>query len=160
MSAPALPRHIPTAGGEIVISTPAEQAAYDGWSYAPARRAGDFVYVSGAVVGRAPDGPRTPDTFKAAARRVFGALRSRLQAHGADFADVVMVNTYHDWSAPEFRGDRIAQFTAFREVKSEFMPEPHPAWTAVGTSGLILEAGIVEVQMIAYAPRANRANHP
>jgi hypothetical protein len=46
----------------------------------------------------------------------------------------------------------MAQFTAFREVKAEFMPAPHPAWTAVGTSGLIREAGIVEVQMIAYAP--------
>jgi hypothetical protein len=45
----------------------------------------------------------------------------------------------------------MAQFTAFREVKAEFMPAPHPAWTAVGTSGLIRELEIVEVQMIAYA---------
>jgi len=38
-------------------------------------------------------------------------------------------------------------------VKEEFMgAAPHPAWTAVGTSGLIRENGIVEVQMIAYAP--------
>jgi enamine deaminase RidA (YjgF/YER057c/UK114 family) len=63
-----------------------------------------------------------------------------------------MINSFHDWSAPEFQGDRMSQFIAFREVKAEFMPSPYPAWTAVGTSGLIREAGIVEVQMIAYAP--------
>ena len=57
---------IATPGGEVVISTPAEHTAYDDWNYAPARRAGDYVYVSGVVVGRQPDGPRTPETFKTA----------------------------------------------------------------------------------------------
>ena len=146
------PIRIAAPGGEVVISTPAEHTAYDEWNYAPARRAGDYVYVSGVVVGRQPDDPRTPETFKTATRRAFETLRSRLQALGADFPDVVMINSYHDWSAPEFHGDRMAQFMAFREVKAEFMPPPHPAWTAVGTSGLIRELGIVEVQMIAYAP--------
>jgi enamine deaminase RidA (YjgF/YER057c/UK114 family) len=146
------PIRIATPGGEVVISNPSEHSAYDEWNYAPARRAGDYVYVSGVLVGRQPDGPRTPETFKAATRRAFETLRSRLQALGADYPGVVMINSYHDWSAPEFRGDRTSQLTAFREVKAEFMPPPHPAWTAVGTSGLICEAGIVEVQMIAYAP--------
>jgi enamine deaminase RidA (YjgF/YER057c/UK114 family) len=143
---------IPTPGGEVILTTLAEHTAYDEWDYEPARRAGDYVYVSGVVVARQPEGPRTPGTFKDATRRAFTTLRARLLALGADFADVVLINSYHDWSAPEFHGDRIAQFTAFREVKAEFMPALHPAWTAVGTSGLIREAGIVEVQMIAYAP--------
>jgi enamine deaminase RidA (YjgF/YER057c/UK114 family) len=151
------PTRIATPGGEIVISTPAEFTAYDDWNYAPARRAGGYVYVSGVVVGRQPDGPRTPETFKTATRRAFETLRSRLQASGADFPDVVMINSFHDWSAPEFHSDRMAQFKAFREVKAEFMPPPHPAWTAVGTSGLIREAGIVEVQMIAYTPQGPSA---
>jgi hypothetical protein len=60
------PTRIATPGGEIVISTPAEHTTYDNWNYAPARRAGDYVYVSGVVVGRQPDGPRTPETFKTA----------------------------------------------------------------------------------------------
>jgi enamine deaminase RidA (YjgF/YER057c/UK114 family) len=151
------PTRIAAPGGEIVISTPAEFTAYDDWNYAPARRAGDYVYVSGVVVGRQPDGPRTAETFKTATRRAFETLRSRLQASGADFPDVVMINSFHDWSAPEFHGDRMAQFQAFREVKAEFMPPPHPAWTAVGTSGLIREAGIAEVQMIAYTPQGSSA---
>jgi hypothetical protein len=44
------PIRIATPGGEVVISTPAEHTAYYDWNYAPARRAGDFVYVSGVVV--------------------------------------------------------------------------------------------------------------
>jgi hypothetical protein len=38
-------------------------------------------------------------------------------------------------------------------VKDEFMPAPHPAWTAVGTTGLLLETGVVEIQMIAHLPK-------
>ena len=152
MADTAAPICIPTPGGKVILSTPAEHTAYDDWNYAPARRAGDHVYVSGVVVGRLADAPRTPETFKVATRRAFATLRELLRALGADFPDVVMINTFHDWSAPEFHGDRLSHFTAFREVKAEFMPPPHPAWTAVGTSGLIREAGVVEVQMIAYAP--------
>jgi enamine deaminase RidA (YjgF/YER057c/UK114 family) len=95
----------------------------------------------------------TPESFKVEVRRAFKRIQARLQAFGANFADVVMVNSFHDWSAPEFHGDRVAQFEAFNAVKEEFMGAyPHHAWTAVGTSGLIRDSGIVEVQMIAYAP--------
>jgi hypothetical protein len=84
-------------------------------------------------------------------------LRTDSRAQSDQRDDVVMINTYHDWSAPEFQGDRMAQFTAFRKVKAEYMPAPDPDCTAVGTSGLIREAGIVEVQMIAYAPQRKSA---
>ena len=113
-----------------------------------------IICVSGVVVERAPEGPRTSQAFLVATRVAFETLRARLQALGADFADVVMINSFHDWSAPELGGNRQAQFDAFRKVKEEFMTAPHPAWTAVGTSGLIRERGIVEVQMIAYSPPA------
>ena len=46
------PIRIPTPGGEVILSNPAEHTAYDDWNYPPARRAGDYVYVSGVVVGR------------------------------------------------------------------------------------------------------------
>jgi enamine deaminase RidA (YjgF/YER057c/UK114 family) len=147
---------IASPGGEIAVVTPADRAAYDDWKFAPVRRAGDFIYVSGVVVRREAEEPHTPETFKAATRLAFATLRGRLQALGTDFPDVVMINSFHDWSAPEFRGDRQAQFAAFREVKDEFIAAPYPAWTAVGTSGLIREAGIVEVQMIAYSPQPRR----
>jgi enamine deaminase RidA (YjgF/YER057c/UK114 family) len=157
MSDTALPKRIPSPGGEVAITSPREQEFYDKWNFAPARRAGDYVYVSGVVVWQEPGTPRTPETFKSATRAAFRTLHARLQALGADFGDVVMMNTFHDWSAPEFKGDRVAQFEAFLEIKREFMSAPHPAWTAVGTSSLIRDGGVVEVQMIAYAPQGKSA---
>src|ERR1700730_11780427 len=113
-----LPLCIPSPGGEIAIVNPTEQTAYDEWNYAPARRTGDYVYVSGVVVRR--QNALTPESFKASTRLAFEIIRDRLHALGAEFADVVMINTFHDWSAPEFGGNRLAQFTAFRDVKKEF----------------------------------------
>ena len=46
----------------------------------------------------------------------------------------------------------FVQLAMFNAVKSEFMKAPHPAWTAVGTTGLLNPHGIVEVQMIAKVP--------
>ena len=150
-------RRMAAPGGEIAIVSAADATAYDTYKYAPVRRAGDYVYVSGVVIGRLPEGPRTVETFKTAARAGFEKLRARLRAVGADFDAVVLVNSFHDWSAPEFGGDRFAQFEALNAVKEEFMTGAHPAWTAVGTSGLIRDSGIVEVQMIAYAPLQAKA---
>jgi enamine deaminase RidA (YjgF/YER057c/UK114 family) len=120
--------------------------------FAPARRAGDFLYISGVIVGARPDGPRDEAAFKASARRAFEMLQRTLAADGLTFADVTMVNTFHVWDSPHFQGGKDAQFAAFSAVKDEFMSPPHPAWTAVGTTGLLGNGGIVEIQMIAYAP--------
>ena len=43
-----------------------------------------------------------------------------------------------------------AQFAAFSAVKDEFMKVPYPAWTAVGTTALIPDTGIVEIQAIVH----------
>ena len=52
---------------------------------------------------------------------------------------------------PNFAGSKAEQFKAFEQVKEEFMHGPKPAWTAVGTTGLLPDNGIVEIQMIAAA---------
>jgi hypothetical protein len=38
----------------------------------------------------------------------------------------------------------------------EFIKPPYPACTAVGTTGLLSDGGIVEVQLIARAPDARQ----
>jgi enamine deaminase RidA (YjgF/YER057c/UK114 family) len=79
-------------------------------------------------------------------------LGQQLQAYKSSFKDIVMLTTFHDWSAPEFSGDAKAQAKAFQTVKDEFISEPHPAWTAVGTTGFVKEDGILELQAVAYSP--------
>ena len=47
-----------------------------------------------------------------------------------------------------------ASLEASEDSVREFLSEPWPAWTAVGTTGLLAPGGIDEIQMIAHAPEA------
>jgi enamine deaminase RidA (YjgF/YER057c/UK114 family) len=147
------PKKIPAPGGYAIIPAPGAQRAWEEYRFAPARRAGDFLYISGVIAGRAgPDG-RDVEAFKTQVRNAFRHIQATLKADGLTLAHVTMINTFHVWDGPNFKGTRDEQFQAFSAVKDEFMPAPHPAWTAVGTTGLLMEAGVVEIQMIAYAPK-------
>lgn len=148
---------IATPDGEIVIATPGEKTAHDVYKYAVVRRAGDVVYLSGVVAARDKTQPPSPEAYKKQVRAAFERLRARLGHFGLGFEHVAMINTFHDWTAPEFKGGANAQFDAFNKVKDEFMKPPHAAWTAVGTTGLLGEGGIVEIQMIAHIPPGRAA---
>lgn len=147
------PKTIPAPGGEVIIPSERNQKAYDEFKYAPARRAGDMLYVSGAVAGRAPGEGTDPETFKRQLRRAFTALDNTLKASGATFDDVVMINSFHIWEGPDQPAPRWEQLAMINAVKSEFIKGAQPAWTAVGTTGLLPAGGIVEIQLIAYAPK-------
>jgi enamine deaminase RidA (YjgF/YER057c/UK114 family) len=143
--------HIPSSGGEVLIATAAEkESAYDQYHYSPARRVGDTLYISGVVAGRRDGEGEDVAAFEAQVRRAFQRIQATLSAAGANFDDVVMLNTFHVWQGPNFDGDRSAQFEAFSAVKDEFMKAPYPAWTAVGTTALIPDTGIVEIQAIVH----------
>jgi enamine deaminase RidA (YjgF/YER057c/UK114 family) len=146
------PTRIPSAGGEVLLPTPADRQNYDLEHFAQVRRAGDYVYISGVIAGRRADEGRDIAAFKDQVRRAFRHIETDLRAAGVGFADVVMINSFHVWNGPNFNGARDEQFAAFEAVKDEFMPPPHPAWTAIGTTGLLADGGVVEIQMIAYAP--------
>lgn len=145
------PIRIPSSGGEVVIATAAEKStAYDQFHYSPSRRVGDTLYISGVVVGRRDGEGKDTAAFKAQVRRAFQRIQATLNAAGASFDDVVMLNTFHVWQGPNFEGDRPAQFAAFSAVKDEFMKPPYPAWTAIGTTSLLSDNGIVEIQAIVH----------
>lgn len=147
------PKKIPAPGGHALIPAAGAQRAYDDYKYAPARRVGDFLYISGVIAGPMPNEGRDAEALKAQVRRAFSHIKRSLDAEGLTFADVAMINTFHVWNGPGFTGTRDEQFAAFSAAKDEFMSAPHPAWTAVGTTGLLSDDGVVEIQMIAYAPR-------
>lgn len=147
------PKRIPAPGGEVLIPSVGMQRAYDDIHYAPARRAGDTLYISGVIAGPMGQEGKDPEAFRLQARRAFKQLERTLQAAGLTFADVTMINTFHVWDGPGFAGTREQQFEVFAAVKDEFMKPPHPAWTAVGTTGLLAPDGVVEIQMIAHAPQ-------
>ena len=150
------PVRIPAPGGEIILPTAHDRTAYERGGYAAIRRSGDLLFLSGMIVYRRPDEGTDVAAFKNQVRRTFRRIQAALAAAGASFDDVVMINSFHVWTGPDFAGTRDEQFEAFEQVKEEFMHGPHPAWTAVGTSGLLGQGGIVEVQMIAHSPERGR----
>ncbi len=151
-AAEQFPLKIPAAGGEVILPDAAAKDAHDTFRYAAARRVGNTVYVSGVIVGRRDGEGRDIPAFKAQTRRGFERLNEILRAAGVTFADVVMINSFHVWTGPNFTGTRGEQFDAFEEIAGEFLKAPYPAWTAVGTTGLLSDGGIVEVQLIANMP--------
>lgn len=146
------PIRLPSPGGEVILPNAGARKAHDAWRYAAARRVGDVLYVSGVVVFRGKDEGNDAAAFKAQARRGFEQLKRTLDASGATFADVAMINSFHVWDGPNFAGTKAEQFAAFEEVVGEYFKPPYPAWTAVGTTGLLGETGIVEVQLIVHSP--------
>ncbi len=149
------PRRLPTPGGEVILPSPGGQRAHDEVGYAPARRAGDTLYVSGAIIGRAPNEGNDLAAFEAQTRRTLTYLNRTLEAAGARFDDVALINSFHVWDGPDFAGTKDQQIEIIAKVWREFSEGPRPAWTAVGTTGLLGQGGIVEVQLTVHAPARN-----
>ena len=146
------PLKLPAPGGEVILPTKGAHENHDEWRFAAVRRVDDMLYVSGVIVYRGKDEGNDVPAFKLQVRRALDRLKKNLEAGGSDFQHVVMINTFHVWQGPDFAGTRDEQFQAFEDVIGEFMKSPYPAWTAVGTTGLLGTGGIVEVQLIARVP--------
>jgi len=153
--AASAPTHISAPGGEVILGDQYDHIAYDKYGFAPVRRSGDLLFLSGTIVARRANEGTDVESFKNEVRRTFRRIQKELAAAGASFDDVVMINSFHVWNGPDFAGTRDEQFEAFEQVKEEFMHGPHPAWTAVGSSGLLGQGGIVEIQMIAQTPKGS-----
>lgn len=146
---PRYPLRLPAPGGEVILPTARDKENHDAWRFAAVRRVDDTLYVSGVIVYRRDGEGNDVAAFKLQTRRALERLRYNLEAAGSDFAHVVMINSFHVWQSPHFNGTRDEQFQAFEDVIGEFMKPPYPAWTAVGTTGVLVDGGIVEVQLIA-----------
>lgn len=151
-TADQFPLKISASGGEVILPDQASKDAHDKYRYAAARRVGNTLYVSGVIVNRRQGEGADVPAFKVQVRRAFERLNTILKSAGVTFADVVMINSFHVWTGPNFPGTRGEHFDAFEEVAGEFLKSPYPAWTAVGTTGLLADGGIVEVQLIANVP--------
>ena len=138
---------------------PSEQAraqAYDGrFHYAPAVRAGDYVWISGVVAGAWDGEVLDRDGFADAVRRAFQAIGRTLEAAGAGFDGVAHMRTFHVFDHELIGISKVEQFEVIADVKGEFVPEPHSAWTGVGTTALLPDRGIVEIEVVVYAPQGS-----
>ena len=149
---PALAVAAAAEDGPILSSEGAQRAYDEGYFYAEAYRAGDYIFVSGKLVGAWDGEPIGIDGFKEDTRRVFRDLKRALEAGGSGLEDIVMIRSFHIFDSPLFDGTKQDQIAAFQQVKVEFVPKPHPAQTSVGVRELLPDLGFVEVEVVAYAP--------
>lgn len=127
----------------LLAAVPAAAQQAQDLPFSPARRAGDLLFLSGAI-GRPPGseklvpggiGPETEQTMK--------NLEATLKEHGGTMADVVKCTA--------FLAD-MAEWPAMNSVYVRFFKKPYPARSALGANGLAMGAR-VEIECIAYLPK-------
>ncbi|MEO5494225.1 MAG: Rid family hydrolase [Sphingomonas sp.] len=144
------PIHIPAPGGEVVLTSAFDKQIYDEDQLSAVRRAGDWLYFSGSVVGAQK--PIGTDDFEQRLDRVFRLLGDKLCAAGASFGDVVAMRSYHAWRNPAFTGTKDEHNAVFDKVRKRYFVAPYPTWTAIGVDQLYAAPGLVEIELTAYAP--------
>jgi enamine deaminase RidA (YjgF/YER057c/UK114 family) len=148
---------IAAPGGEVILPTKKDRLQnHDQYLYAAARRADDWVYLAGVIVGRLPGEGADVPAFRSQLRRAFTTIDRTLKASGATMAQVVDMQTLAVFGGPNFNGDMTAELAAYAEVKAEFMKPPYPTETLVGVKELVEPGGLMEIRVIAYAPKPRR----
>lgn len=148
--------HIATKTGKVVI--PANlRADVDQYHYAPARRVGDFVYLSGIVACNKQSAPMGDAAFRDELRDVFRQIEALLHACDADLADVIELQMFHVFGSNRLALDKVGQLAAIAAVRDEFFPAPYPVAVELAVADLNPDGGLVEIKAIAFAPVARRS---
>ncbi|MEL6257774.1 MAG: Rid family hydrolase [Pseudomonadota bacterium] len=128
---------------EVIVPEPAKRN-YDELHFAPAVRAGDFLFLSGVVAGAPPGVEMTEEE---AYDRAFRAIQYFLEQAGAGWEHVVEIETFHV--------DLPAGIQTFSAVKDKYIKKPYPAWTAIDIDRLYPDNAYAEIKVVAYlaAPR-------
>src|SRR5262245_47171178 len=114
-----------------------------GYSHVVVVKGGRTVYVSGQVALDEKGELVGKGDLKAQATQVFENLKTALRAAGADFDDVVKLNTY-------VVNYRPAMLDTLRAVRGSFMGEVAvPASTLVGVQALAREGFLIEIEAVA-----------
>lgn len=144
---------VPTRTGKVII--PAElQLDVEQFHYAPARRAGDFVYLSGIVAANGGTEPMDAEGFRRELRRVFTLIEQLLRACQARLEDVVELQMFHVIGSHNLALDKSGQLAVIAAVRDEFFAAPYPAAVELAVAELNPDGGLVEIKATAFAPLA------
>ena len=144
-------RHHATSTGKVVVPSVLEDDVAQ-FHYAPARRAGDFVFLSGIVAGNGHAKPMDIEAFRIELRRVFTVMEQLLQACQARMDDVVELQMFHVFGSDRLALDKAGQLAVIAGVRDEFFPAPYPACVELAVAGLNPDGGLVELKATAFAP--------
>ena len=128
------------AGPEVIAP---EGSRIGSLPFSPAVRAGDFIFLSGAVGNRPGTTQLVSSEVGAQTRQTMENLRTVLRSAGADLDDVVKCTV--------FLVD-MRDYAAMNAVYASFWDGAPPARSTVAGSGLAVGAR-VEIECIAFDPR-------
>lgn len=118
------------------------EARLAGLPFSPAVRAGDFIFLSGAIGTRPGTTELVSGDVGPQTRQTLENLQTVLRAAGSDLDDVVKCTV--------FLVD-MRDYDAMNGVYASFFPGNPPARSTLAGSGLALGAR-VEIECVAYAP--------
>lgn len=145
-----------TSTGKVVVPAVLKDDVGQ-FHYAPARRAGDFVFLSGVVASNGLSAPMDAEGFRNELRRAFTLMEQLLHACQARMDDVVELQMFHVFGSDRLILDKAGQLAAIAAVRDKFFPAPYPACVELAVADLNPEGGLVEIKATAFAPLSLRA---
>ncbi len=128
-----------TRSTDTVLMSESERgrAFQEQYGFSDAVIAGDLVFLSGIVAGRAPNETDLTPAFE----RAFRQIGRILERAGSSFADIVEMTSYHT--------DVVGQIDAMSAVQKRLLGSPPPAWTAIQVVRLLPDQGLAEIKIVA-----------
>lgn len=115
------------------------EAVYDNIHYAPARRVGNLLFISGQI-GR-DEHMQLVEDKEAQFVQTFENLGKVLQEAGGRFEDIVDVTSFHT---------DMRDLPLYMKIRDRYFTKNYPAWTAIGAASLCGAPGyFLEVKAIA-----------
>ncbi len=129
----------------VRFSNPATMSQPTAYSHVAEVRGGRLIFLSGQVSQDTKGNVVGKGDIRAQTRQVFANLKAALEAVGADWSNVVKMNTYLT---------DAANIAAFREIREEILAsvKPRPASTAVVVSKLFGDDWLLEVEAVVVVP--------
>lgn len=124
---------------KMAIYAPGSRTTAEQIKVSPGVVSGNHVFLTG-MTGSHPDGSM-PRKACDQIRSAFEKIGAVLHEVGLTHASIVEMTSYHVGLCDHF--------DVFNRIRSEYVEEPYPAWTAVEVAGLRREGAIVEIRVIA-----------
>lgn len=119
-----------------IVPAGSEEAAQQ-LQASPGLLSGDHIFLTGMTGGRSDS--TMPDDLEEQFRNAFEKIGTVLAEVDLDHSAIVEMTSYHVGLRDHF--------DTFRAVKSSFVSEPFPAWTAVEVAGLRRDGAVVEIRV-------------
>ncbi|MEM9779580.1 MAG: RidA family protein [Pseudomonadota bacterium] len=121
---------------------PGSHAAASQIKVSPGVISNGHVFLTG-VTGSLPDGTMPLD-LEAQIRNAFEKIGAVLAEADLTHAAIVEMTSYHVGLSEHF--------DLFNTIRSDYVRDPFPAWTAVEVAGLRRPGAVVEIRVIAALP--------